>query len=308
MQTRLLEDAPREGLHARCLCCHSRSLRALWVTFFMNTLFTIAQAFGSIIAHSKALGADTGTMFVDSATYLINIYAEYLKVRGFSERTCAVVDIIASVVSAISLLVVTGVFLFVSIDDLEEVGSGDDGEDVNGMVMVFFTVGNLLIDLGMVGSILLRNRGGWKGFFTCQMHKREVYTITSPVAASEGGTTTLASPVADDDGEACEHDKPTATGDLNVFSALAHVLADTMRTVTEMACGVLVWADPSIDGGKADNVSAIIVCGIILAITLYIIHETIVLVKDELAIRRALKQQPRPEMASTIEGVYVQGR
>ena len=81
----------------------------------------------------------------------------------------------------------------------------------------------------------------------------------------------------------------TSTADLNVFSALAHVIADTMRTVTEMACSILIWVydnDKSFDGDKADNITALVVCAIIFAIALYVLYETVVQIKEEIRKRR----------------------
>ena len=63
------------------LCCGSTTLSALWATVAFNTVFTLAQCFGAVLANSVALLSDTGTMFVDSLTYACNIGAEYLKVR-----------------------------------------------------------------------------------------------------------------------------------------------------------------------------------------------------------------------------------
>jgi len=114
-------------------------------------------------------------MFVDSGTYLINIAAEYYRSKGeSSERTAALLDISASAISVVALALVTAFFLHDSITALQEedAGSGDADDDVNGMVVTLFTTANLIIDITMVGSILLRNRGGWWGLLTCEW-KRE---------------------------------------------------------------------------------------------------------------------------------------
>jgi len=219
----------------KCLICGSRTLRALWVTFACNTVFTMSQAFGSIISNSKALGADTGTMFVDSGTYLINIGAEYYRSKGeSSERTAAAVDITASAVSVVALAVMTGFFLHDSITALQEKpsegGSGAADDDVNGVIVVFFTVANLIIDITMIGSILLRNRGSWWGLLTCKWHVRaaEGASFQSVVPAGAPPTREAQTGPADapQDGTvngAIDEEKITKTGDLNVVSALAHV-------------------------------------------------------------------------------------
>ena len=57
---------------SRHRCCTS-NMRALWATFMLNTLFTIAQTIGATASNSLALLSDTGTMWVDSATYAVNL-------------------------------------------------------------------------------------------------------------------------------------------------------------------------------------------------------------------------------------------
>ena len=230
METPFISAGPSRR---KCLICGSRALRALWVAFCCNTVFTVSQAFGSIISNSKALGADTGTMFVDSGTYLINIAAEYYRSKGeSSERTAALVDISASAISVVALALVTVFFLHDSITALQEedagsgdAGSGDADDDVNGMVVTLFTAANLIIDITMVGSILLRNRGGWWGLLTCKWHVRaaEVTSFQSVVPAGAPPTRAGQTVQTDAPQDGTVEEKITKTGDLNVVSALAHV-------------------------------------------------------------------------------------
>ena len=81
-------------------------MRALWITFGLNTTFTIIQLLGAAAANSLALMGDTGTMFVDSVTYAINLYAEYNKTK-LGPRQAARLEIAASVISVVALLGVT---------------------------------------------------------------------------------------------------------------------------------------------------------------------------------------------------------
>jgi Co/Zn/Cd efflux system component len=218
-----------------CALCGSASIRALWVTWTLNSAFTMAQVFGSILSHSLALAGDTGTMVVDSVSYLINIGAEYVRIRGASERVTNLIDVAASGFSATSLAVVCALTTYESIRKIASVDASGSGsarlEDVDARIMFAFTAGNLAIDIGMLGSILLRKRGGWKGLLTCRC------TVVVP-----SGTEVLIESVPTSDGSVA----PAKQGeDINVFSALAHVLADTMRTVAEMATSIIIWADSS---------------------------------------------------------------
>ena len=66
-----------------------------------------------------------------------------------------------------------------------------------------------------------------------------------------------------------------ASKELNLFSAFAHVFADTLRTLTVLTCALLVWV-AGVPPETADAVGALIVSGIVLVITLYLAYETFV--------------------------------
>ena len=267
----------REG----CAACRSEAIRALWVTLVLNSVFTAAQVAGSIVSHSLALMGDTGTMVTDSITYSINILAEYVHIRGADPRTSAAIHTAAAAISVIALVAVSVLTVCESIGRIMEISShgsgGDEPKEVNAQVMFAFTLGNLFIDIGMLGSILLRKRGGWLGLLTCK--------CLSPVepkrssAASGAMDAQLLEQAGADPGDASPPDgagEQTARSgaDLNVCSALAHVLADTLRTVTEMVCSLLIWLDKDINGEMADAVSALLVCAIILAVACAITFES----------------------------------
>ena len=136
-------------------------MRALWATFILNTVFTVAQLIGSRAANSLALMSDTSTMAIDSLTYAINVAAEYYKER-MGARQSAIIEIVASIVSVVFLVAVTANFLSDAINrlnaDAEEVE-----EEVNPIIMLVFTSINLVIDFAMCASIVLRRTGGIAG-------------------------------------------------------------------------------------------------------------------------------------------------
>lgn len=289
--------------------CGSASVRALWATFLLNSVFTGAQFAGSIISNSVALGADTGTMAVDSLTYLINIVAEVVRIRGASPRTSELIDATASGLSVIALIVVCALAVDESVGRLTseagDSGSGDgsgDAEDINAPVMFAFTFGNLIIDIGMLGSILLRKRGGWMGVLTCRTCRQrgdedllpsDTTTNATPILAqdrcAQSTTSSSALPPAEPAADtACGE---SAGEELNVFSALSHVVADTMRTVTEMACSLLIWADHRVNGEMADAISALVVSAIILLIAAFILWETSGLIRKACSMSKTGAQQ-----------------
>jgi len=271
--------------------CGSSAIRALWATFFLNSLFTSAQVVGTIISHSVALGGDTGTMVVDSATYLINIIAEMLRLRGKnSARACACVDALAAGISVIALAAVSAMTVNESVGRLVLIASNasaaEQPEDINAQVMFAFTAGNLVIDIGMLGSILLRNRGGWLGLLRCIvcLHSPK---RTAVVSIAVDDASLLAVGGRSEGRDAAQGPSASAStaskkgSEINVFSALTHVLADTMRTVTEMTCSLIIWADRRVNGDVADAISALVVSTIIMLIACYVAYETVVLVRTE---------------------------
>ena len=100
-------------------------------------------------------------MCVDSATYAVNIYAEYHK-EQLGPRRSAQTEIAASLLSVVALLAVTGFVMADAIIVLTASPSADI-EDVDPVIMLAFTSVNLLVDFGMCGSIILRETGGIAG-------------------------------------------------------------------------------------------------------------------------------------------------
>eukprot|EP00966_Prymnesium_polylepis_P142988 3300617-Prymnesium_polylepis.1 len=64
-------------------------------------------------------------------------------------------------------------------------------------------------------------------------------------------------------------------------SAFAHVIADTMRTLTVMGCALLVSVG-GFDSERTDAVGSLVVCCIILGIAAYIGHEALVQLRSHL--------------------------
>ena len=149
-------DAASNSLATKC--CTS-NLRALWAVFILSTGFASTQAVGATAANSLSLLADTGTMFIDSVTYIINIAAEYHKAR-LNARESALVEIGACLLSVIALLVVT---VAIFIDALIRLHEPSGAEVVNPVIMLVFTALNLVIDFAMFTSIVLRRTGGLGG-------------------------------------------------------------------------------------------------------------------------------------------------
>lgn len=257
-------------------CCTS-NLRALYATFLLNTAFTLAQFFGARSANSLSLMSDTGIMFVDSATYAVNIAAEYYKER-LGARNSKLVECLATLVSAATLLGVTG---YLMKDALARLQPGQPASDVNPAIMLVFTSVNLLVDFGMCGSIAMRRTGGIAGCIS--RSARCSYT-----SGSKRGDQAEAR-----DGRVELDDRVqliSTASELNLCSAFAHVIADTMRTLTVMTCALLV-AVADTDPLSTDAVGSLLVCAIILVISAYLFYEGTVQLR---AYRKAAGAAPAP--------------
>lgn len=155
----------------------------------LNTVFTLAQIGGATAANSLALMGDTGTMAIDSATYAVNIAAEYYKAR-LGARRSALVEVAASGVSVLALL---GVTAFVFYDAIARISALDDDQEVDPIIMLAFTCVNLLVDFGMCASFLLRKTGGLAGCLPSYcpgclgVSDRRAPTSTAPARVAIGG-------------------------------------------------------------------------------------------------------------------------
>ena len=63
--------------------------------------------------------------------------------------------------------------------------------------------------------------------------------------------------------------------DLNLCSAFAHVLADTLRTLTVMSCALLVSLG-GLDGDRTDAIGSLVVCVVITVVAAFVGYETLV--------------------------------
>ena len=270
----------------RCCCRCDERTRPLWSAFVGNTVFTTAQVFGATFANSLAMFSDTSTMFVDSITYLVSLIAEHQRVRC-GVRGAAAAELGASAFSVIALFAVT---IAVTNDAARRITTHEEEEDVDPRIMLGFTIVNLFVDIFMCAPFvkLLRRRPGRRSGQSSALVESTIVLSDAP-QASEPSESRAESRVVvvPQDGERSPRDEPAAGNDggggldldaskeLNLFSAFAHVFADTLRTLTVLTCALLVWV-AGVPPETADAVGALIVSGIVLVITLYLAYETFV--------------------------------
>ena len=223
-------------------------------------------------------------MFVDSITYLVSLIAEHQRVRC-GVRGAAAAELGASAFSVIALFAVT---IAVTNDAARRITTHEEEEDVDPRIMLGFTIVNLFVDIFMCAPFvkLLRRRPGRRSGQSSALVESTIVLSDAPQSEPQASDPQSRVVVVPQDGERSPRDEPAAGDDgggldldaskeLNLFSAFAHVFADTLRTLTVLTCALLVWV-AGVPPETADAVGALIVSGIVLVITLYLAYETFV--------------------------------
>lgn len=225
-----------------------RNVRALVITLAVSIIWTAAQIAGALLSHSSSLMSDALAMCVDAAAYAFNLASES---RPENERA---IKLAAPSISAAILLVVTAVSLNDAINTLMGV---DDTDEVDGALVLGFGAAMLFADITMLCAIFFRGMaGGLENGSERQWH-----------------------------GGLC-HVSPRE--ELNLFSGLSHVVADTLRSFTQVVVGAVILA-----GGPSEMVDA---CGT-LAISCTILLGAIFLLYEV-----ALQWQAPRQACSSVVG------
>lgn len=132
------------------------------VAFYSFVGFMSVQAVFALIANSEAMLADSEAMSVDAFTYLFNLWAERIKNKPQSGQDSGVsvviknyrlelrrlyLELIPPVISVATLITVTVFTLRDALQTLYGQGSGEDDEDVDISIMLFFSGLNLVLDV-----------------------------------------------------------------------------------------------------------------------------------------------------------------
>ncbi|KAJ9466151.1 hypothetical protein DIPPA_04966 [Diplonema papillatum] len=224
----IVDDAERlcEGTAEVCGCVWSQHARTFFLSLVLFATITVAQATGALLANSLALLSDCVTMGVDTITYGMNLTVECRKDRNSSTR--ARNQLIASGISLFSLLGITLYFLCEAAQDAIDKPweTAEDDDDVNPYIVLAFAIAGIAFDVVcLVPYFLYRNKP------------------------------------ADQNTEAMLNTAHTAH--MNLCSALLHVSADFLRSLTTFfeSLAILLL---DVDGRKADTYAAIVVSGSII--------------------------------------------
>ena len=263
----------------RRACC-ADNVRALWLLLALNTGYTALQTAGAILANSLSLLSDTGTMYVDSVTYLINLFAEYQKTRQGMTETSMRYEVGATVFSIISLL---GVTAYTMDDAVKRLVSAAGREQVSAPIMLGFGLCNLILDASMISSIAFRRRCSCAALCCCGGGRSGVASlVASKVSQVDGGEADGVGGIGDGGGDGGGGgggalyadggvDLVDAKTELNLCSAFAHVVADTLRSLTDIAVALLIMRGN--DAVRTDAVGGLVISLIILGVICYLCRE-----------------------------------
>lgn len=235
---------------ANC-CCISQDERTLIVTIILFSIIVLSQFVGAYVSRSRALLIDAGSMLIDVATYFINLWGLCAPTR--SKRTADIHEVLVSGASLLALWAITLVGVGQAVETLRESGfselnepeSRGDGEGVDGRIVLFFACLGILFDILALGQFV----GSWR-----EAQRARAAIEATPVQER----LSLASCCACVCGAALE---------LNMSSALTHVLADTLRSLTTLVESLLILSC-GLNSEAIDGLAALCVAMAIIATSL----------------------------------------
>lgn len=242
--------------------------RAIFLTLVLFASITLAQFVGAWIAGSLALLIDAASMLVDVLTYMGNLWAECSPGRSVRER-----ELIDLVVSGVSMLALWAITIPSAVHAGSELlrlahASGDEPSsafDVDARIILGFAIAGLLIDGCSLAQLWHSRRA----------RAHEVAAPESGEAALRGAneepSTSVghlepsypASPIDADDVSFAELELADTAAELNLWSALLHVLADLFRSSTTIVEAVLILCF-AFDPEHTDAASALIMASMIV--------------------------------------------
>lgn len=262
----------------------TQNQRALVVTMLLFSLVVLSQFVGAFVSHSRALLIDAASMLVDVATYATNLWVECApttSVRQAETREVAVSGISLLALWTITLIGAAQAIAALRGRGLSGMRAPEDGaanHGVDGRIVLGFALLGLAVD---VFSLLEFNRS-WR-----QARRAEA---EADVVVPSGSTAGAAVGVTSDGAVAVEEARSTCAGvdaskhraracarargalgccalELNMSSALTHVLADTFRSTTTLVESLLILC--TVDGRRmnsvaVDGLAAVIVAAVIM--------------------------------------------
>jgi Co/Zn/Cd efflux system component len=246
----------------------SKNERTLVVTIALFSLIVVSQFVGAYISNSRALLIDAASMLLDVATYVCNLWAECALARAV--RVAEMQELSVTGMSLLVLWTVTLIGMADAIMMLHSVGLSElrtpdaesGGEGVDGRIVLVFALVGILFDAvalsEFVGSCREARRERLGGAESAEDRRATVAVDVhcGPASAEKPRCCARARSCC----ECCE----CASLELNMSSALAHVLADTLRSLTTLVESLLILR-LDLNSEAVDGLAALCVaCAIIV--------------------------------------------
>lgn len=256
--------------------------------FFSFVGFVMFQTVFALMANSQAMLADSEAMAIDALTYAFNACAERFKTRPISEPESRLapqvlshkrelrrlyLELIPPLISVSALVTITILTLDEASTSLFHPDEADDNDEVVSItIMLIFSAANLLLDLVNVtcfaradSAFGLNIMSHENEIIRDQLHSPQIQRGEETAGLLQSSSTaTRHSYGSDGLLRSTDVNNEGSPVNLNMCSAWTHVCADTLRSLTVLIVAFIATIFPSIDGGKADSVAAIIVSFVIL--------------------------------------------
>lgn len=236
------------------------NIKILSVCAFLFQLITAVQFFYALAIGSNSLMSDCISMEIDVITYLGNIYAEIQRQKGaLTDLDKAKISLITSGFSIAILFAVTIWILHDVIETLLDTPIKDDLHPA--WYLIVFGGCGFLFDL-----ISLKAFSIWG-----DPESMGINAGAPDAADAEKGVAKLQSVVSKQvEGTAVADEKASA---MTMCSALSHVFADCIRSLTAATVGIAaVGWKRKVNGAKADSVGALICSATIFVLAVGLIN------------------------------------
>jgi Co/Zn/Cd efflux system component len=225
-------DDDRCCCRRRARCTNHAKVLVVALVLFLST--SCAQFGLALLARSDTLLVDCASMFVDSATYAGNLWAVC---RDADDPADAAKG--ALITSGVSIIVLAAITTWGMAGAVRRIRQKHPPDRVNAEIVLVMGVFGLVFD----AATLLAFRA-WGG---------------SEEDDDETGIELVGT------GEEEDFDDVEKTADaMNMCSALSHVGADTVRSVTSVGLGLLILLRPDLNGARWDAYATLIVTATVL--------------------------------------------
>lgn len=281
--------------------------KVLLVTAVLNGIFCVSQGIASQLSHSLALLGDSIDMAADTVTYSFAYCIERRKELGAGQLSPRFLVAELAVASLSGLSLIAGSCAIIRESARRHAGGEAEEEEVNSVVIFGFAGVNFVVNgvqlvlflsrrrddpaaaapaccnplspldaAGSEESARRSRRGGAEGGEGLMAGQGDYEMVDSDAAEpSDAGSEAPDGDGDDADAREGASERGGCCANINVGASLAHVVADTLRTFSELTAAFIIQVFET-DSVRTDAVAAIVINVTILASGLYICYEVAV--------------------------------